>query len=512
MRSLSFAVVVCSVVGVACDGELGREARLQLLVAGKGRLVGFGDRACSRGQGGSHRHCAFFRPAPDAEMQTELWVIDVTRALAGESIACDGTSSGCLRMTDHLFTGTKFESPAHPEAHRFDGDTLLFLADPGPNITKLDRYEGHVWAWRPGWRRPRALTTEGAVLCNASESAPVAYCVDGVTETGRIEFDLRVGRLRDQDDSLLPVVERIVPRRGDDVVWSAGFSADGSQLVYSSWRDTDRAQTLRVGPVDRPDATQAVVEGGRFWTVASDGRAVYFLRGGSFDKPAQLWSADFPSGGNVTMLTDGVFDFEVLGGSRGVAFRTDLKGFEGILHRIRDRARTQVAIDAHAWYPSEDGRFTYILQVDRRAERGLIADNDGGTICTLDSGGGETVYSPSFLPSLRSVVWSEPDENDLDVTYLARPDDCGGVRRLATGVRYLRPMGRGLVYAAELGEEPPSLFHLPVVGDGPLPAPGPAIMDHVDTNNVAPVGDAGLIIGSRDDAPGGAGLFLFGPL
>jgi hypothetical protein len=448
--------------------------------------------------------------------------VDTTRALAGEKIACDGTSAGCVRMTDHLYTETKFGGPAHPEAQRFEGDTLLFLADPGPNAKNVDRYEGLVWAWRPGWRQPRPLTTDGGVLCNASETAPVAFCVDGVTEAGRVEFDLRAGRLRDEEDSVLPLVERIVPLRGGDVTWSADFGPDGTQLVYSSWRDGDSAQTLRLTAIPAAGEARTVVEGGRFWTLSSDGRAVYFLRGGSFDQPSQLWSADFPTGDNLTMLSNGVFDFEVLrrpGGDGGVAFRTDLKGYEGVLYLIRDRAhpeaRTKVAADAHAWYPSQDGRFTYILQVDRLAERGLVMDNDSGKICTLDSGAGETVYSPSFLPSLHALAWSEEGEDDEEVTYLARPDDCGGVRRLGAGIRYLRAIGKsGLVYVAEEGdgEQPPRLYHLPVVGDGPVPPPGAPVIDHVDVNNIAPAGEDALIVGTRDDAPAGPGLYLYGPL
>ena len=91
-----------------------------------------------------------------------------------------------------------------------------------------------------------------------------------------------------------------------------------------------------------------------------------------------MWAADFPAGA-AAELAPGVAGFEPLAGE-GITFVTELRGLEGVLNVVRDRRKPEgrftLAPDAHAWYPLGDGRFTYVLQVDRDGERGLIGDND----------------------------------------------------------------------------------------------------------------------------------------
>ena len=199
-----FAVLVQVLAG--CNGDVPpREPGLAVLVPGPAKLAGLAVYGCSNAEpptADGHRWCAFFRPATAEPARTELWVIDVTRVLAGQAVPCDGTNSGCLLMTGDLFTGSLIGSPSHPEAHHFEGDTLFFLAQASPDVQELERYEGFVWAWRPGWKRPRAISTAKGLLCRGSNTAAVAYCVDNVIETRTtLTFDLRAGRLVDQTDA-----------------------------------------------------------------------------------------------------------------------------------------------------------------------------------------------------------------------------------------------------------------------------------------------------------------------
>ena len=160
----------------ACEGELAAPPELRLLVPGAARLAGWsGSGACSQGDPRRPTGTATapsIGPTPEDALRTELWVIDVTRVMAGEAVACDGSSSGCLRMTDRLFTELRIGSMSHPEAHRFEGDTLFFLAEEHPEANR-DRYEGFVWAWRPGWAEAPASSRPSAA-CSAWAAAAAA--------------------------------------------------------------------------------------------------------------------------------------------------------------------------------------------------------------------------------------------------------------------------------------------------------------------------------------------------
>lgn len=511
----------------APDGGAPIAPSLRLLVPGNAKLVsGQPDRACARpvpdGAGAGQRWCAFHRPSAADPARTELWVLDVARAMSGAGVPCDGTSAACLRLTDRLFTGFRIESPSHPEGHRFEGDTLFFLADEYPSPTKLERYEGFVWAWRPGWQKARPLTSERGVLCRGSDSAPVAVCVDSATDRPP-SFELRAGRVVDGDDSLLPVIERITPLRAGELVWSAGF-APGGDLAYSSWREGDLAETLRVirlADLDpgRPRTSAAIIVDGWGWTLSPRGDAVYFLRERSPRTGAgTLWAADFPSGENATMIAAGVSDFAALGAG-GTLFLTDVRGLEGLLNIVPDRRRPEgrmpLAPDAHAWYPLADDRFTYILQSDRNGERGLLADNQRVATCSLASRDDVTVFSAAMVPELGVVSWTEPDPagGPLDLRFVGRPEDCGAKQPLGAGIEVIQAAGaRGVVlgFRTDPDRRALSFQHVPVLGEGA----GQTIMTDVDPDNLGRTRGSPdfILMGAADVAGEHPGVFGYGPL
>jgi hypothetical protein len=528
--ALALAVAVASASAAACEGELSEEPipQLQRLVPGEAQLAGWGgERACSHGDrsaGDGHRWCAFHRPSAEDRTRTELWVMDVTRALAGEAPACDGSSPACLKMTGRLFTELRIGSMSHPEAHRFEGDTLFFLAEPYPSERKLDRFEGYVWAWRPGWQRPRTVTSERGVQCQGSSSGKLAFCIDGASDEP-LEFDLRAGPLVDADDSLLPLVERLAPIREGGIAWTARFSEAEDHFIYSSWRNGEPSEDLRVLPVAEMGSAspRTVAADGWWWTLSADGRAVFFMRGGDRERgEGALWAADFPSGARATQLAAGVSAFEPLAG-QGITFITDLRGLEGLLNVVRDRlqpqARYPLAPDAHAWYPLGDGRFTYVLQVDDSgAERGLIGDNQQGTACRLGSSPDVVAYSAGWIANLGAVHWTEPDPADETLpglTFFAQPQDCGQVRLLGRGLQYLSATGaRGLIVgtAPSRDERELSFYHLPSVGEDPLAGATP-FLQQVSRDNIAVVGATeAMVLGTPESAQVGRGLHIFGPL
>jgi hypothetical protein len=522
-----------SLVALGCEGSHPSgvapevDPGLHLVVAGDARLAGIGEgTACSHGApaaGDGHRWCAFYRPAPEDPTRTELWVTDVTRAMAGKAAACDGSDPGCLLMTGRLFTEFRFQSYSHPEAHRFEGDTLLFLGPEQPGGKERERFEGLVWAWRPGWAQPRAITTDRGVLCRAGGLSATAICVDRVSDVPR-QFDLRAGPVVDRDDSLLPLIERIT--LDASFAWSAFFSRAGDQFAFSSRRPGEGAETLRVIATEALglEPPRAIVADGTSWTLSRGGGTVFFMRSlAANGRTGALWSAAFPSGADAQELSPGVFDFQTVG-DEGVAFRTDVRGFEGVLQVVPDRRdparRFALSPDVHAWYPLASGRLTYILRARPGEERGFVGDVERGSICGLESRADITVYGAKLVPNLGLVSWTEPNPSSdgLDLTFLGRPDDCGGKRVLGAGITILEPVGpRGLAFGAQsqIDDRTLTFRHIAVLDDNrPMDELATVILDDVDASNVDHAGDApeALLLGAADGSAAGKGLYAFGPL
>jgi hypothetical protein len=516
---LSLAGLALALAAAACDGDIPRggnttpppaPAPPRLLVPGEARLAGLGVRACSRdlpGAPAGRRWCAFHRG-------TELWVFDLTRAMAGEPVPCDGTSPSCLRLTDRLFTGFRIQSPSHPEAHRFDGDTLFYLAEEHPAAAKLEWYEGYVWAWRPGWKQGRALTSDRGVFCQGSDRAPVAYCGDRVNDRPRT-FDLRAGRLVDREDSLLPVIERITALHEGELAWAAAITP-GGDLVYSSRREGDLTETLRLVTLGAAGPSTAVVSIPDVWgwILSRDGGHVFFLRDRRRNGPATLWGAAFPSGEGAAAVAPGVFGYEAIGPS-GISYLTDLVGNEGTLHSVPDRrkpdTRFVIAADAHAWYPLGDGRYSYILQSDRNGDHGLIADNTTGTTAGLGDAE-HPVFAAGMLAD-GAITWTEPAEmsGDLDTTVLGRPDG-GRIMVVGAGVEFLESAGADvLVYGARRLPDVGVLdIHRRELPGGDAAAPeAQLVLPAVEPSNVTLVRGPPhvLLMGTADGAPEGRGLY-----
>src|SRR6185295_3563975 len=92
--------------------------------------------------------------------ESELWVFNLSRVIAGEKISCEPGAGDprCLRLTTALWN--EMQPPSgerHPGAHRFTGDTLIFFAQPISGTGEA--FDGDIMAWRPGWAAPHLLAT-----------------------------------------------------------------------------------------------------------------------------------------------------------------------------------------------------------------------------------------------------------------------------------------------------------------------------------------------------------------
>jgi hypothetical protein len=418
------------------------------LVAGPVRLVGTHLDVCSQGRG--HHWCAFSR-ADAAGGKTALWVIDVTQAAAGAVPACDGTDPGCLRLTTDLWTGRPSSGPAHPTAHRFSGDTLIFHAQ-GP--ASHDEYRGPIFAWRPGWPAARLISGPSAYSCLAHPDGQAAYCFEDLAPPSEplFHFDLHGGRL---GDGPLPLLSRIVPRRTGSLVtqWAAGWSPAGDFLAYSTGGATSgEPEVLRVVRTDDaafPERQITAARGVSRWQISGDGRHWYFLRGYNYDPDAPagtLARADFPSGAGETALAAGVGSFVFAGtGQPAIGLTDGMSGGAGTFKLMRDVAQPAVvqtvASGVISAALSPDLRFSLVSQTNgpsRWTKDAYLVANDGSGRCPLASSPSASFYGDPFFPHAGLVLWA--DMIDIDILagtgWMARPDGCTAKREFGHRVDY----------------------------------------------------------------------------
>jgi hypothetical protein len=312
--------------------------------------------------------------------------MNVSKAIAGASIQCEENGDDCFRLSSNLFTGSHFPGPFHPFDHRFDGDTLIFYAEVAPNTPQP--YVGPVWTWRPGWRRPRQISTSNGGLCFAHARAPAAYCIDAmvsVKDPNSIlgipiyhELDLLAGSVEDPSLGPLPKAEHLVAVDAAMLAWRARFTPTGGLFAYSHVPPGELHEVLKVVrtvDVGRSDPFTVAVDASQ-WEIAHDGAAVYFLRG--FDRSlglsaaGTLMLADLPFGLKPVELQPAVASFELVGASEGVFSDVD-KGVAFYNHAPMESWTFSVMLD-RTW-PTDVtllGRKPYNAQIS----------TDAGTRCT----------------------------------------------------------------------------------------------------------------------------------
>lgn len=471
-------------------------------VAGQSQLVGSTSdlSACSQPvPPAGDRWCAFYQPGQKLGT-VELWVIDSTKAATG-AVKCDGTDPNCKLLSDDLWTGQPGSGPGHPTAHRFTGDTLIYYS--GADVS-ADIYQGKVWAWRPGWAQPRAITDDKGVLCFAHPRAAVAACIGNLpaSNTDPFTFDLFAGPLRDAVDARLPKVDRIFPNDADgNSKWSAEFSPSGELFAYSTGLNETDVETLYVmKATETADATKRIkvqepargqlIGGATQFQFSADGTQVYYLR--DLDAAAEvpigtLVSADAATGLVKADVRANVAAFSVLAGDpgakRGIALYHDVTRTGATFTLLKDPANPASAvtladkvIDVTI---SKDHRFAYYARnVD--GQTGLtdswVTELDGPpTPCSLQPQLRTTTFGAPFTDDSSLVFWV--DKVDLNTFtgegWYARPGDCSGKAKFADGLDYWFTSGKIFAYTDAVQNDWATLRVATLDATGGWPATGP---------------------------------------
>jgi hypothetical protein len=423
----------------------------KLIAGGLARLVGTHLTACSNQPAGADRWCAFSRPGRVIS-RTELWVVNITKAVAG-TVRCDGMDSNCLRLHENLWTGQPEAGPAHPTSHRFDGETLVFYANAPTNV---DLYAGPIFAWRAGWPEPRQISAGNRALdCSVHFRTDALVCIEDVTPENvmPLQFNLTAGRLQGG----AKMVARITPVRPGTQAsqWRTGFSRDGQWFAYSTGgrmaAERETLHVMRVDDIGNAEKVMMVGAGISRWNISLDGKKWYYYRNYNYstegDPSGTLTMADFPSGANEVALLPNAGVYQLLSNAedqdRGVAYLDRVLDSKGTFKILKDPTKspddaanvTEVARNIGS-VPvfSPDLRYSYFAKdfdEDVGTSDSWVARNDGSGSCDLTRALTSSIFGSPFLRNGGLVFWVDNIDIDTDSGegWLAEPQDCRTQRK-----------------------------------------------------------------------------------
>ena len=498
---------------------------------GEARLVGAGITSCTNQDppsGNGDRWCAFKRADANAT-HTELWVFNLSAFLRNETLGCDSGSGNCVRLTTDLWTEETFGGPTQNQAHRFDGDTLLFHT-PGSS-GEDEPFSGPIWAWRPGWPAARQLTANG-LICYSQGPQALAFCIENADKSAVVAFDLRAGSIADPATPPLLLVDRARVFRADhEVGFAATFTADGQAFVYSTTAEaSSKKATLRVlktselGASTPVEIATDVME----WQLANDERKVYFLHEFTIaNKEGALMMADFPSGLGVTQLARRTGRYVLLDdgttADRGVGFFVTNTGRFLSEYRVipdRDNLGSGHTVFRYSnqledFHVSRNQRFSgYAKYEEKLGFNGYLALNDGSGECILNSDLGFPAYEYYFLDHAGLVFWEEesPNGSTIQDGWFGDPDGCKAEQRFAADIGFYIPIrDEGLIFGDAYDGDTVTLKYAVITDGRNWPLGGPVtVREHVDLP-VVRVGPrtSHLLFQVSQGADGERGIYVF---
>jgi hypothetical protein len=492
------------------------------ILDGSALIMGNGPDGCTHQtppSGDGHRWCAFTIGAPVGGLAA-LWVIDVSRAAAGDVPRCDGTDPGCLELTDKVVTRM---------ATLFDGDTLIYGTDAvGTGADFLGRF----FAWRPGWSGGRQVSSDHGITCFGHKRSAAMACFDDPQGTPpmRDSAEVRAGVLDDASGGLLPSFGRFPLRDPSIPPTQAGFSPDGSLFLLANADTAGAPPSLRMSPT-RPTGQPTLaptLDDIDNWTISNDGQKIYFLRNlRNLSQLGDLYVADFPSFANPTLIESEIKYYYTLIGERVTDQALELiknRPLGGAIELLADRStttpKTIFTFDdfLNGAIVSPDLRYTTWLN---DPFRGVVFRNSDLSRCSIN-GGSTPVYKPDYLEGASLMFWMEIAAGSTNDTirdaFFAPPEHCLDKQRFAQHVDVFTPIGdRGLVFTDEV-DPMTSLTTLKYIAATPdASSLDPAGAVRVHENVRAPVVLVGpyppiVVYGAAGASADTTGYYAFGPV
>jgi hypothetical protein len=471
----------------------------KLVSGGAVALVGSGEDTCTSLPGATtDRWCGFVKQG--ANNAIELWVLDVTMLGAGAAVACDGTSPGCLRLSQTVF----FDQDFGFANDHFYGDTLIYYADASAAATS---FSGTIWAWKPGWPAGRKLTSTIGNDCIANPKGDAVTCIQGSAQitAGELSVELLAGHLPATADAGLPSLERIViVALGDPQgvqKWQVAFSPDGA---YVGWSARDKAaspETLKVQKLEDATSRQTVATNVSRWQITQDGKSWLWLSAFNYDASAPsgtLESQPFPTGTSKVGLASGVAMYQT-GSDGSILFQTATGGELRRMPNPATPAATQLldspilgVLDS-----SPDGKTVlYVKSVDQTS--GLFdlwaRDVTAMAPCAVDDK--PQAVTASLFAKGSTVLWArlDPLTGNLQGT-ATTVADCKATPFANNVLRWIPAGDDALTILDDTAQtDDDSTLRYSRLVNGALPAQGTALQTHVQSVYAPAVPGAPVIL------------------
>jgi hypothetical protein len=453
-----------------------------LLVRGDARLIGQGGDSCTSPKAAtSDRWCAFARPSTFITT-TDLWVINVTEVLNGKAVTCDGNDSNCLRLSTDLFAGDL-------TMHGFRGDTLIYYGDNNGDSTN---FIGTVFAWRPEWVVPRAITAQNGLQCQAHPTMPAAICFHSpVTDakTNIFTVGLSAGMLGAVDTGPLPKIDTLLYSAPGDPTnvnkVQVNLSPGGDAALWSARTTANGVETLNFQKLGDPTSRRVVAEDVAKWQVSADSTSWYWLKSFNYSvsgtDSGTLQTAPYPAGAAPATLIEKVGQYSLLGG-KTVLIRSGFNAGVGELKLVADVtniAATTKTLDTgvlRVWDTSADG--TTVLY--SKTNSGQLFDMFLGSLskaapCPLAS----TAVALGFghlADNTLTAAWVKVVSATATGAFYTTFDQCTS-RQFATNIVTFDPVGdQGYVYEDEGSDTTPEgTLRFNQLVDGQLGARGTVV-------------------------------------
>lgn len=395
--------------------------------------------ACTAAElSGSERWCGFV--ALSSAGMRNLYVVNVSRVIAGVPVSCDVLDPNCLLLTEDVAG-----SGANWHATFFKGDTLVYY-----DATLTPH------AWRPGWERGRLLAARpdlvDLVFCTPAARGTAVACLALPYEQPDLTIrvgELYVGRADGESEPLLAPFDHVITTsRGDqDGVqrFSFGFPVDG-YVAWTTREEPGGPEVLKLQHLDDPESRIAVASDVHDWDVSADGSHWFWLSGFDSSRKGSLQVAPFPGGEDPIDLLADVADYGLHENASVVALTAD-SALVSLPDPIR-KPHQQLLLDQPMEELVELGDHGHIAYA-RTIARGNVADLfisrlDGTLACAIEETVSVPLNSVHFSSGPKAALWARAEAVGYDA-YATRLADCSSTL-VASDVTALGWIGETIVF------------------------------------------------------------------
>jgi len=376
--------------------------------------------ACTREAGtDTDRWCGFVARSEQGERN--LFVVNVSAALAGGAVSCDGANEQCVLLAASL-GGDSFDPTHHGTL--FQGDTLIF-------------YDSTLapYAWRPGMAAGRLLVEVSpsldAVFCTPASRGTVIGCLGLPTEQAEPELaraDLLVGHADGAQEPLLGPVDAVIAANAADAIPRFGYGYPDVPGDYVAWTTRESAtgpETLKLLDVFDLDSKTTIATDVHDWTVTRDGTRWFWLSAIDTAGAGTLQTAPFPSGEDPLDVLDGAVQYAE--SPAGVVVRTSAAELVAIAdpagapgERVTlDTGVLELLSVTNGPHVAYAKHFVGASTVDL-----FVAHTGGDGVCTVDTSVSVPLRSIFFSPDGGALVWARSNQRGGFDAHYTRLSTC----------------------------------------------------------------------------------------